>query len=58
MKALKQKIIDASQEIGIDLIGFTHADPFIEIEDQLRDHVTKGYSSGFEHPVIVTGKHQ
>lgn len=52
MKVLKQKIIDASQEIGIDLIGFTHADPFTEIEDQLRDHVTKGYSSGFEHPVI------
>ena len=34
---------------GIDKIGFTHAEPFIELEDSLHEQRERGYNSGFEH---------
>ena len=51
-QALKQKIIDKARDIGIDKIGFTHADPFYSLEDKLVKQQEKGHHSGFEHKVI------
>ena len=45
---IKNQIIEHSQTIGIDKIGFTSGEPFYEIEDTLREHQEKGFSSGFE----------
>lgn len=49
---LKQSIIQYAKEIGIDKIGFTHAEPFTELHPRLQEHQQKGYSSGFEEKVI------
>ena len=49
---LKEKIKQKAQEIGIDKIGFTHAEPFYELEEKLHIQKEKGYTSGFEHDVI------
>lgn len=46
---LKQTIIDASHEIGIDKIGFTTADDFAALKPSLGIQREKGYNSGFEH---------
>ncbi len=32
MPTLKEQIIQESQRLGIDKIGFTHAEPFIELK--------------------------
>lgn len=49
---LKRKLIQKAKEIGIDKIGFTTADPFIELKERLRESQEKGYASGFEEPDI------
>jgi len=49
---IKKKIIEHSEMIGIDKIGFTSGEPFLEIEDILREHQEKGFSSGFEESNI------
>lgn len=49
---LKSEIIQYAKEIGIDKIGFTTADPFVELEGRLQKHQQKGYASGFEEKVI------
>lgn len=49
---VKLKIIAYSKEIGLDKIGFTSGEPFSEIEEILREHQEKGYSSGFEEKDI------
>lgn len=49
---LKQKLIEKAKEIGIDKIGFTTADPFVELKERLRESQEKGYASGFEEPDI------
>src|SRR5699024_2907487 len=49
---LKERIIAYSKEIGIDKIGFTTADPFIELKDRLRRSQELGYHSGFEKGTI------
>lgn len=49
---LKEKIIKKAEDIGINKIGFTHADPFYDLEDKLHAQQEKGHHSGFEHPVI------
>ncbi|MBA4493420.1 tRNA epoxyqueuosine(34) reductase QueG [Paenactinomyces guangxiensis] len=49
---LKQKLIAKAKEIGIDKIGFTTADPFIELRERLIEQQEKGYHSGFEEPDI------
>lgn len=49
---IKQKIRWYAQSIGIDCIGFTTADPFLEIEQRLKLQYEKGYISGFEEKDI------
>ncbi|AKG74453.1 tRNA epoxyqueuosine(34) reductase QueG [Salinicoccus halodurans] len=44
----KQKVIDYAHSIGIDEIGFTHSEPFLEFREKLIDYHKKGYASGFE----------
>lgn len=46
---LKQKIIDASKEIGIDKIGFTTAEPFDHLKDSLIEQKDNQHTTGFEH---------
>ncbi|MCG1009459.1 tRNA epoxyqueuosine(34) reductase QueG [Salinicoccus sp. ID82-1] len=48
----KQKVIDYAHSIGIDEIGFTHAEPFHELREKLIDYHAKGYASGFEKGTI------
>ncbi|MGO2082669.1 tRNA epoxyqueuosine(34) reductase QueG [Vagococcus sp.] len=50
--SLKDKIITASQELGIDKIGFTTAAPFDHLKNSLEEQKAKGHTTGFEHPVI------
>ena len=45
---LKQEIIEVAPSLGIDKIGFTTADPFLELKTILENHRQKGYESGFE----------
>lgn len=52
MNKLKQEIIEYSRTIGIDKIGFTTADPFIELKERLRVQQELNYQSGFEEPDI------
>lgn len=49
---LKQSIINYSKEIGIDKIGFTTADPFVELKARLYRQQMIGYQSGFEEKDI------
>ncbi|MFV9511228.1 tRNA epoxyqueuosine(34) reductase QueG [Tepidibacillus sp. LV47] len=45
---LKEQIIQYAKKIGIDKIGFTSADPFLELKEILIRHRELGYESGFE----------
>lgn len=47
---LKQEIIEYSKTIGIDKIGFTTSDPFLELKDRLIEQQKRNYASGFEEP--------
>jgi epoxyqueuosine reductase len=49
---LKEEIRRAAPELGIDKIGFTTADPFLELKEILLKHREQGYESGFEEPDI------
>lgn len=49
---LKEKIQMKAKEIGIDKIGFTHAEPFYPFEERIQAQREKGHHSGFEHPVL------
>lgn len=46
---LKEKIIRASQELGIDQIGFTTAADFEHLRPSLVAQKAAGHTSGFEH---------
>jgi len=50
--SLKDQIREKAYEIGIDKIGFTHAEPFYDLEDSIREQHKKGHQSGFEHKVL------
>ncbi|WP_321386001.1 tRNA epoxyqueuosine(34) reductase QueG [uncultured Enterococcus sp.] len=52
MATLKEKIIAESKRLGIDKIGFASAEPFDHLKDSLEEQKNRGYTSGFEHPVI------
>lgn len=52
-KQLKQDIIDYAYTIGIDSIGFTTADPFDELKQNLEAYHANGYASGFEESDIA-----
>jgi len=46
---LKKQIIAASQELGIDKIGFTTAEDFENLRPSLMAQKAAGHTSGFEH---------
>ncbi|MGI6225080.1 MAG: tRNA epoxyqueuosine(34) reductase QueG [Peptococcales bacterium] len=50
--SIKMEIIAFSHKIGLDKIGFTSGEPFYEIEEVLREHQEKGFTSGFEEKNI------
>lgn len=45
---LKQEVIEESKRLGIDKIGFSSADPFVELKERLREQESLNYASGFE----------
>jgi len=49
---LKQEIIAAASQLGIDAIGFASADPFLTLKEILIRHRELGRESGFEEPDI------
>ncbi|WLD94006.1 tRNA epoxyqueuosine(34) reductase QueG [Alkalihalobacillus sp. AL-G] len=49
---LKEEVIAYSKTIGIDKIGFTTTDPFLELKERLRTQQEFGYQSGFEESDI------
>ncbi len=49
---LKEKVVAYSKSIGIDKIGFTTADPFVELKERLKTQQELGYQSGFEESDI------
>lgn len=49
---LKQELIAYSRTIGIDKIGFTSTDPFIELKERLKTQQELNYQSGFEEKDI------
>ena len=49
---LKKDIIKKSQEIGIDKIGFTTAEPFDHLKESLYEQKENLHTTGFEHPNI------
>lgn len=50
--ALKEQIIAACREIGIDKVGFTTAAPFDNLKESLLEQKANGHTSGFEHQVL------
>src|SRR5690625_3651904 len=48
VNALKQDIIDYSQQIGIDKIGYASTDVFTELKERLIVQEQLNYASGFE----------
>lgn len=57
IEELKQKVIDYALSIGIDKIGFTSADPFLELKERLYGHRELGYESGFEEKDLEKRAH-
>ncbi|MDF2960414.1 MAG: epoxyqueuosine reductase [Paenibacillus sp.] len=47
---LKTDMQKAAAELGIDKIGISSADPFVELKQILLHHREKGFESGFEEP--------
>lgn len=51
-KQLKEEIKTYSEKIGIDKVGFTTADPFMELKQRLIKQEQLDYQSGFEKGTI------
>lgn len=49
-RKLKEQMIAAAPELGIDKIGVASADPFNELKQRLHHHREQGFESGFEEP--------
>jgi epoxyqueuosine reductase len=47
---LKQEMQEAASTLGIDKLGISSAEPFVELKSILVQHRAKGYESGFEEP--------
>ncbi|MBB6673285.1 tRNA epoxyqueuosine(34) reductase QueG [Cohnella nanjingensis] len=47
---LKEEMVAAAPGLGIDKIGVTTVDPFLELKERLVRHRELGYESGFEEP--------
>ena len=43
---LKEKLIEYSKEVGIDVIGFSDVKPFLFLETELKRREELGWSSG------------
>ncbi|MDQ0871720.1 epoxyqueuosine reductase [Paenibacillus sp. V4I3] len=56
-RRLQQEIVEAASSLGIDKIGFTSAEPFMELKEILLRHREKGFESGFEEPDIEKRVH-
>jgi epoxyqueuosine reductase len=56
-RRLKQEILEAAPDLGIDKVGFTTAEPFNELKEILMNHRDKGFESGFEEPDIEKRVH-
>src|ERR1700730_7684293 len=58
MNRIEQRILtdelvkELANEIGIDAIGLTKAERFGDMQELLAEYRSKGYETGFEHPVI------
>lgn len=52
IEQFKQEVIEHSKKIGIDKIGFTSANMFVELKQRLITQQELGYQSGFEEPDI------
>lgn len=52
VEQLKADLIAYSKSIGIDKIGFTTADVFVELKERLRTSQALGYASGFEKGTV------
>lgn len=50
---LKEEIIQASRDIGIDKIGFASAKPFSHLAESLQEQRERGHVTGFEHPDLA-----
>src|SRR5690625_7673240 len=50
--SLKDQIREKAYEIGIDKVGFTHAEPFYDLEDSIREQHKNGHQAGFEHKEV------
>lgn len=48
----KLLIRDEARKLGIDALGFTSCEPFLNVEGVLKDREEKGYLSGFEEKDI------
>ena len=49
---LKQYIIDKSKELNIDIIGFTHGEPFLDAREYLMKRINKNIQTEFEEKDI------
>lgn len=49
---IKNMIKTKAYEIGIDKIGFAHAEPFYELEKSIKKQHQKNHQSGFEHKIL------
>lgn len=45
---LKEELLQALPQLGIDKLGFASAEPFTDLLERLRRHREMGYESGFE----------
>src|SRR5699024_6824163 len=50
---LKQEVIEESKRLGIDKIGFTSADQFVELKERLREQESINYAT-----VLVKGTNE
>lgn len=50
--SLQELIVKKAEEIGIDKIGFTTAEPFYDLKPKLEKQREKNHHSGFEHDVV------
>lgn len=48
--AFKEEVKNFALQNGIDQIGFTSAEPFLDLKERLVQHREKGHESGFEEP--------
>lgn len=49
-QAFKEEMRSAAAGMGIDKLGVTTADPFLELKERLVRHREQGFESGFEEP--------